>query len=162
MTHAAKLCNSAAAPPRHRNTTTLPSQDRISIASSCSHLRNSTACWFSACRSANGTFIVRRRPIGRTDPHPRCDGRSIWPAQETFRSASASSRPPRCCARWRGWRSILLLNLPITVAAMWLALRYVDETRDLSAARTLAGCARIYAQVAEARVAAHRNAPRSF
>ena len=36
-----------------------------------------------------------------------------------------------------GWRSIFLLNLPIACAAMWLAIRYVDETRDRSAAAAL-------------------------
>ena len=36
-----------------------------------------------------------------------------------------------------GWRSIFLLNLPIACAAMWLAIRYVDETRDRSAVAAL-------------------------
>lgn len=29
-----------------------------------------------------------------------------------------------------GWRAIFLLNLPIACVAMWLALRYIKETRD--------------------------------
>ncbi len=36
-----------------------------------------------------------------------------------------------------GWRAIFLLNLPIACIAMWLAIRYVDETRDHSTAAVL-------------------------
>ena len=32
-----------------------------------------------------------------------------------------------------GWRAIFLLNLPIACVAMWLAIRYIEETRDRSA-----------------------------
>ncbi len=32
-----------------------------------------------------------------------------------------------------GWRAIFLLNLPIAWVAMWLAIRYIEETRDRSA-----------------------------
>ncbi len=36
-----------------------------------------------------------------------------------------------------GWRAIFLLNLPIACVAMRLAMRYIDETRDRSAASAL-------------------------